>query len=39
VGHDWDVSPDGERFVFIREAIVRGPQRLTVLTHWLDRAR
>ena len=35
----WDVAPDGKQFVFVREPTVRGPEKLTVLSHWLDRAR
>jgi serine/threonine-protein kinase len=35
----WDVSPDGNRFVFVRELVAQGPDKLTVLTHWLDRVR
>ena len=35
----WDVSPDGHRFVFVRELVAQGPDKLTVLTHWLDRVR
>jgi serine/threonine-protein kinase len=36
---NWDVSPDGSKFVFIRELTAHGPQRMTVLTHKLDRVR
>jgi serine/threonine-protein kinase len=35
----WDVSPDGKQFVFIRELVAQAPDRMTVLTHWLDRVR
>jgi serine/threonine-protein kinase len=35
----WDVSPDGNRFVFVRELVAQDPDKLTVLTHWLDRTR
>ena len=34
----WDVSPDGKQFIFVREPTVRGPEKLTVLTHWLARS-
>jgi serine/threonine-protein kinase len=33
---DWDVSPDGKRFVFVREPIVSGKQRMVVLTNWVN---
>ena len=36
--HNYDVSPDGERFVMVQseEAPARIPERLHVVLHWLD---
>ena len=35
----YDVSADGERFVFVKRPLERAPRRLIVVTNWFEELR
>jgi WD40-like Beta Propeller Repeat len=36
---EWDVSPDGKRFVFTRQGQTEASNKMFVVLHWFERLR
>ena len=34
-GRGWDVSADGQRFIFLKRPAERAPRRVTIVTNWV----
>lgn len=36
ITRNWDVTPDGERFLFVKRPNERVPRRIMLVTNWID---
>ncbi len=35
----WDISPDGKRFLMLKDAAVQGPRKINIVLNWLEELK